>query len=227
MAEEPTLPLLPAGNAEAFIKPSRASKRVRLDSTPPPISSDPPLFSSDDDPSAENYLGLRRRSKKKFRGPWFSQKPDNSTDDPQMGRRRLQRQFDSAVWLGSDGTEGDEDAEHFKAGQVPVTPDRSQQTVVIRPASTPYRSARKSRDAQTPEELARTQIELCLETGKADLDLSYVSRRVVSRIASYTNHVSELEDLPIFPMRLSNRWRHLFPCLIFPMVLRSRACGPR
>ncbi|KAI9745284.1 MAG: hypothetical protein M1818_001564 [Claussenomyces sp. TS43310] len=173
MAEEPTLPSLPSGSTRQSISgSSQAPKRVRLHSTSPPISSDPPLFSSDDDPSAENYAGLRRHSKRKFRGPWYSQKLDESTDDQQRGKRKLQRQFDSAIWLGSDATEGEVDAEFLENSQIPITPTSSQHTMAIRPVSTPYRSSQPTTEASSPEERAKDQIDECLDMGKQDIDLS-------------------------------------------------------
>ena len=66
-------------------------------------SSDPPLFSSDDVPSAaENYI--QPRTKRQRKGPWWSR----SQAIPSSHRRKrggFTRNIDSAVWMGSDATE--------------------------------------------------------------------------------------------------------------------------
>lgn len=171
MADEPTLPNLPlAVNYEPFPDSPRPQKRVRLHSTSPPISSDPPFFSSDDDPSAENYTGANGRLKRKFRGPWYSQKPEDSNE--RKARGTLQRQFDSAVWLGSDSTEEDDDAE-FSTHIPPLDALNQQKRVLPLIGGINGRAADTPR-VPTPEELADKEICACLEAGKEDIDLSYV-----------------------------------------------------
>jgi hypothetical protein len=172
MADEPTLPSLPlAPNDEQFLGDHRPQKRVRLHSTSPPISSDPPFFSSDDDPSAENYSGAKGRQKRKFRGPWYNQEPEDSGE--RKPKRTLQRQFDSAVWLGSDSTEDDDDAEFSTHVHTPDSFNQ-QQTVVPRVGEISRRVAKIERADPSPEELAEREIGLCLETGREEIDLSYV-----------------------------------------------------
>lgn len=164
MAED--LPLLRRAwnpTAESFSgNPPR--KRVRLSS--PPISSDPAFFSSDDDPSADNYHTQERR-KKKFQGPWYRQRPadeglpDSNEVNPKKSKRKFERQFDSGVFMGSDGTDMDDAGEEFE----PV------------PASLPLRHSRVTQSqkaAPTLEELAQGQIQRCLEDGEESIDLSYV-----------------------------------------------------
>lgn len=170
MADEPALPNLPlAPTEEPFLNDSRPQKRVRHRSTSPPISSDPPFFSSDDDPSAENYSGANGRQKRKFRGPWYNQEPEDSGE--RKPKRTLQRQFDSAVWLGSDGTEDDDDAE-FSAHV--HTPDHFNEAPIVIPrvGEIIRRVTQTTRADPTPEELAEKEIGLCLETGREDIDLS-------------------------------------------------------
>ena len=72
-------------------------------------SSDPPLFSSDDVPSAaENYT--QPRSKRQRKGPWWSGSQENQ---PSHRRKRggYTRNIDSAVWMGSDATEESVDSQ--------------------------------------------------------------------------------------------------------------------
>jgi hypothetical protein len=73
----------------------------------------------------------------------------------------LERQFDSGVFMGSDGTDMDEFMEEIESG----------------PASLPLRQSRiiqTQKAAPTPEELAQGQIQRCLEDGNESIDLSYV-----------------------------------------------------
>jgi hypothetical protein len=119
--EEPTLPPLKAvswdEDSQSIANPR---KRVRV----PRIhgatnSSDPAVFSSDDDPDVSKYVEGRR--KKQYVGTWFDHNPASS--DSQFAEtgwengapaavgskptRTFERNIDSGVFLGSDGTESD------------------------------------------------------------------------------------------------------------------------
>ncbi|KJZ74870.1 hypothetical protein HIM_05779 [Hirsutella minnesotensis 3608] len=121
MAEEPSLPRLPAAATDQpqrrFVNAHR--KRGRNDlyeanaSSSLFNSSDPAVFSSDDDPGLDNYVEGRR--KKRYIGSWFQQQPTSSDSTfgeanpaPRPLKRTLTRQFDSGVFLGSDGTDNEE-----------------------------------------------------------------------------------------------------------------------
>ena len=165
MADELSLPKLAWNPTSESFSNHRPRKRVRLSS--PPVSSDPVLFSSDDDPSAENYTQGRR--KQKYRGPWYRLQPASDQDSQESqghenrkkSKRTFERQFDSGVWLGSDGTDVDEATEGLQSinetWNLPVRPSRVAQTRDKPPS---------------PEVLARGQIELCLEDGNETIDLS-------------------------------------------------------
>ena len=164
MADEHILPQMRWDSSSKSIANDRARKRVRLHS--PLISSDPPLFSSDDDPSSENYT--HGRCKRKYRGPWYSQKPavDQDTmeshEEPKKPKRTFERQYDSGVWLGSDGTDMDDTIEGLEA---------------INDAwDLPVRRLTQPKEEASPEALARKQIEVCLEDGNESIDLSYVAQ---------------------------------------------------
>ncbi|KAI0385136.1 hypothetical protein F5Y04DRAFT_269068 [Hypomontagnella monticulosa] len=115
MAEEPTLPPLPAVSWDSGTQDfSNRRKRVRDQRfAPPPAfanSSDPAMFSSDDDPHVENYTEGRHR-KRRYVGSWFQQHPKSSdstfSEDGQplpKKKKRTYRGFDSAIWMGSDGS---------------------------------------------------------------------------------------------------------------------------
>lgn len=171
MADESALPKLPLTPAEdLFLSNPRPEKRVRIHNSSPPISSDPPFFSSDDDPSAENYLGSNGRQKRKFRGPWYNQEPDNS--DERKPKRTLQRKFDSGIWLGSDSTEDEDDAEFSSRVHTP-DPFNQRQTLISRIGKISRREIQIAKPPLSPEEMAEDKIGLCLEAGREEIDLSY------------------------------------------------------
>lgn len=174
MADEPSLPSLPSGLAPSFYNNTGRGKRARLSSAP--ASSDPPLFSSDDDPSAENYEDPKRRQKMRYRGPWYKQEPDNSAFPNQgerKGKRTLERQFDSGVWLGSDSTDEDADYDFLKGAAVPPFLAKGL-PMAMRPSPLRSRVIIPSAEYPSQEDQARQHIQQCLEEGNEDVDLSYV-----------------------------------------------------
>ncbi|KAH8802773.1 hypothetical protein F5884DRAFT_483149 [Xylogone sp. PMI_703] len=176
MSEEPTLPRL-TWRPNRPARSASPRKRVRLSS---PIVSSDPVFSSEDDPSVDNYSQERR--KRKYRGPWYrpqvtSDPPDQEFDQDhpiaeKKGKRTLERQFDSGVWLGSDLTDNEEAVD----GLGPVTGflnSRFHTGNVGHPRVSRHQSP-------TPEEAAQKQIESCLETGTETIDLSSLSLTTIS-----------------------------------------------
>jgi hypothetical protein len=161
MADDPPLPRLAWDSTAGSVSSNK--KRVRGSS--PPISSDPVLFSSDDDPSADNYTQERR--KKKYRGPWYNQRPASDTSGEHDSRRKtkryFERQFDSGVFMGSDGTDIDEESVQFEpeGRHALLSPRQSSAARIV----TPLPSA---------EDLASRLIQQCLEYGTESIDLSYV-----------------------------------------------------
>ena len=198
MAEDLPLPKLAWDPSSESYSKNPHRKRVRLSS--PPISSDPVIFSSDDDPSADNYHSQERR-KKRFRGPWYRQRPasDEGSQDTheheKKGKRKLERQFDSGVFMGSDGTDMDEFMEEIEPG----------------PASLPLRQSRitqTEKAAPTPEELAQGQIQRCLEDGNESIDLSYISLKVnLSKLTRCTRSrgLTTLSNATIRPLATFTR----------------------
>ena len=160
MTEEPTLPTLARNVHVGPFAKNPTRKRVR-DSSPQP-SSDPPMFSSDDDPSVERYTQGRR--KQQFRGPWYNQQLASDpvyqeSSEPIKHKRPFERQYDSGVWMGSDFTDMDDSMIEELIGSKP--PPASQQSYI--PLS------------QRTEQLdlsAQEIIERCLELGKETIDLS-------------------------------------------------------
>lgn len=209
MAEEPSLPRLIWNPDTESISNNRPHKRARL-SSPPVFSSDPAVFSSDDDPSADNYTQGRR--KQKYRGPWFRQQLASDSQEsqehesPKKGKRTFERQFDSGVWLGSDGTDVDEATEVLESIN-----------------GTWNLSARQSRATQTlkgsppsPEELACGQIQLCLEEGNECIDLSYASH--LDHILQSNLCATDLETCRHLRMQPSDLLRHFLASHQSPRV---------
>jgi hypothetical protein len=186
MAGEPSLPSLPSGLAPSFYNNTGRGKRARLSSAP--ISSDPPLFSSDDDPSAENYEDPKRRQKMRYRGPWYKQEPDNSASNQgeRKGKRTLERQFDSGVWLGSDSTDEDADYDFLKGATVPPFLAKGL-PMAMRPSPLRSRVIIPSAEYPSQEDQARQHIQQCLEEGNEDVDLSYVIPLFETPLIPYTN----------------------------------------
>lgn len=152
--EEPSLPKLVSHSYNESL-PLNLRKRTRLSSPSISLSSDPPIFSSDDDPSADNYTNVRR--KKIYRGPWYHHELIDGREKP---KRTLKRQLDSGIWMGSDEADvGDvepnlEEISRSKVG-IRVQPEKP-----LMPS---------------PEELAEKHIELCLDKGNESIELMLVT----------------------------------------------------
>ncbi|KAH8880127.1 hypothetical protein GQ53DRAFT_546863 [Thozetella sp. PMI_491] len=165
MADEPSLPPLPAVSLDPHENQTLRSfrKRVRGDSGFPIVStsSDPAIFSSDDDPALDNYMQGRRK-KKRYVGTWFSQQlasadsgfGDESQPLAKPQKRQLKRQLDSGVWLGSDAS-NDTD-------------------IILEPPSTrrPEIFSTKKPIMSACEEVAHLKIQQCLEDGQEIVDIS-------------------------------------------------------
>lgn len=144
--EEPTLPPMPLGNWNTPYAKRKRSTASHLFSD----SSDVPVFSSDDDPAAENYA-QGRRPKKRFAGPWFTQDQQPASSS----KRTLQRQIDSGVFMGSD-TSIDDILDDIPA------PPTSRLPELIQPPTKP----------PPPEAVARARIQSCMDNAVETIDLS-------------------------------------------------------
>lgn len=121
--QEPTLPGIPrfpdVYRGNKTVVNSRKRPHIQDASLFLSTSSDPAVFSSDDDPALENVS----RRKKRYVGSWFQQFPNSS--DSALGedmppppshvlpkrKRTLRRQFDSGVYMGHGGALDSSDAE--------------------------------------------------------------------------------------------------------------------
>lgn len=155
---------------------------------PPPTgsststSSDPAIFSSDDDPALDNYQSHGRR-KRQYKGSWYDQQPASSDsgvgDDtgpgyppprrsrarPPHKKREFRRQLDSGVWMGTDGCVTDTD-DSFElepvAARLPLAPPRPRATML------PPLSQSQCWDM---EQVVRDKIRTCVDNGIEQIDL--------------------------------------------------------
>jgi hypothetical protein len=173
MADEPTLPRLPP----PLLRKGRKRRRVDYGSASVPnTSSDPAVFSGDEDPALDNYMHTDRR-KKRYVGAWFDQHPASSDlaigDDmrrsmlPPPPPRQLRRQLDSGVWMGQDdSTDNDDFPEPELRPSKIVTPSK-----ISAPPMTPSPiSVQRSRYTAS-ERHAQRIIQECIDEGKEEVDL--------------------------------------------------------
>lgn len=184
--EEPSLPRLPAvswdEHSQSFSNNPRKRVRTQASKHAPSAafnSSDPAIFSSDDDPALDNYVEGRR--KKRYVGSWFQQHPTSS--DSTFGdsaihvpkqRRPWTRQADSGVFLGSDGNESDDVMDHL------VSPPKSRLPALDRAV----------RRVSKAEQLARDKVQSCLEHGEETVDfwsmgLEDISNDTISPLSQF------------------------------------------
>ncbi|KAK9423725.1 hypothetical protein SUNI508_13918 [Seiridium unicorne] len=197
MAEEPSLPRFPSvswnSGTQSF---NNTRKRVRGDGHESAAesqlfanSSDPAMFSSDDDPHLENYTQGGRHRKKRYVGSWFQQQPasgdsafseENKQPRPK-GKRTFERTFDSGVWMGSDGST---DLELEEPLGLPTTP-RLPQLIV----------SRQTAGRPAAEELARDKIFDAIDNGKEDIDLTSMN---IEQLSNAT--IAPLSELTCIPL---------------------------
>lgn len=173
MAEEPSLPRFPAvswnSGTQSFDNTRKRARDGGHEPAPAHFfnnSSDPAMFSSDDDPSLENYTQGERHRKKRYVGSWFQQQPasgdsafSEETKLPKpKGKRTFQRTVDSGVWMGSDGSS---DLELDDALPIPTTSRLPQ-----------LNQSRQHFAVSRAEEQARDKILGAVENGEEDIDLT-------------------------------------------------------
>ena len=159
-------------------------------------SSDPPLFSSDDlSASAEDYTV--HRSKRLYRGTWWSRVPESQAlaNDDTSTKRSFKRNFDSGVWMDSDGTE-EGDAQNNNDGQILFSNDKlphfsskgSLSTTFNRnllesssPTTTIRREAVLIQEENYPHQLeAIERVQRCVDEGEENVDLGGLNLGQVS-----------------------------------------------
>ncbi|OTB15383.1 hypothetical protein K445DRAFT_22870 [Daldinia sp. EC12] len=208
--EEPTLPKLPAVSWDSHTQTfTNTRKRARDQSLAPPVytnSSDPAVFSSDDDPHVENYTQGRHR-KKRYVGTWFQQHPASSDSTFSeaarplpKAKRTFERQFDSGVWMGSD-ISVDTDDDTVTEMDLPALPKLPQpRHVGAVPVISPS------------EAVARRVIQNAIDSGVTAIDLS--SSQIDSISNATISQISMLDTVPLnaysFLFHPKERSIHLF-----------------
>ncbi|KAI1109446.1 hypothetical protein F5Y14DRAFT_27953 [Nemania sp. NC0429] len=194
MADEPSLPSLPKvawdSHTQTF---TNTRKRNRNGTTPQPLfsnSSDPAVFSSDDDPHVDNYVEGRHH-KKRYIGSWFQQMPasSDSTFAEMVGpqpkpNRTFERQLDSGVWMGSDELQDLDDDEEFIMATEP-------EPKLDLPQSRNPRLA----PSVTPEQaVVCNRIDAAIEAGNPNVDLSSLGVTIIP-----DGPISRLAELALIP----------------------------
>jgi hypothetical protein len=134
-------------------------------------SSDPAIFSSDDDPASENYTG-RHRAKKMYEGPWYNPRPLQTQRQEAVvpvKKRFYGRQVDSGVFMGSDFSELDSDVE---VPSLHTTPECARKGFLgLSHRALPMLKPSATKEEDLPEQRARDIIEQCLERNLVNIDL--------------------------------------------------------
>lgn len=175
-------------------------------------SSDPALFSSDDHaPTAETYASKRR--KEQWQGTWWGEKfhQRRSTMSKRV-KRKLSRNFDSGVCMGSEGTDTsleDEFVENTRSNGIPAGILDFSLGRNDRGLNDPGDVYHHHPSQQTALEDAQNSllytfvdrvIERCLEAGDENVDLSSMSLESVSdeslrRLKGLTKHAT-IQEIP-------------------------------
>ena len=176
---EASLPPLPAvswdAQTQSFAKRKRSTASQIFSD-----SSDPAIFSSDDDPALDNYVEGRRK-KKRYVGSWFQQQPAPGSSDSAISHRpdsRGKRAFvpvDSGVFMGSDGS-FDDILDELPPPRANKPTFSSALPSVLAELVGPQlnKIPRGSQSPQLTEAEAKAQslIQRCIEHGEEKVDLS-------------------------------------------------------
>jgi hypothetical protein len=173
--DEPELPPLP--RVRSTLLPPLTKKRTHAEYETN-TSSDPALFSSDDhrEDSAEAYTS--KRCKEKWTGTWWGDRLRNTST---RAKRSIRRNYDSGIFMGSDGTDTSLEDE-FLADQK-ANGDTEASSRASSPISAgwgyPLPAPRKIATLPAQTRLvspghyqAVAVIQTCLEAGSEDVDLS-------------------------------------------------------
>ncbi|CAJ2504002.1 Uu.00g113960.m01.CDS01 [Anthostomella pinea] len=193
MADEPTLPSLPTVAWDSETQTFRNTRKRNRDLAPaPPLfsnSSDPAVFSSDDDPNVDNYAHGRHR-KKRYVGSWYQQQSASSdsafSDErtlPAKGKRTFERQVDSGVWMGSDSSLDFED-------------DMSIQFDTPAESKLPQLKYTQAVGTKSPtEDMVRLKIQTAIDNGDENIDLSSLDIKSISNAT-----IAQLNEFSCIPL---------------------------
>ncbi|KAK7739025.1 hypothetical protein SLS53_005923 [Cytospora paraplurivora] len=202
---EPSLPPLPAvswdAQTQSFAKRKRSTASQIFSD-----SSDPAIFSSDDDPALDNYVEGRHK-KRRYVGSWFQQHPAPGSSDSGISHRpasRGKREFvpvDSGVFMGSDASMDDvlDELPPPQANKTIFPPAQAKPKRNPTPTPTPPQLSQVPRGSQTSklpeaEDKAQALIRRCIDNGDERVDLSCLNLKHVSN--STISLLSEIEHIP-------------------------------
>ncbi|KAK3371966.1 hypothetical protein B0H63DRAFT_483437 [Podospora didyma] len=206
---EPSLPVLPG----------HPLKRARGTATNAPLaaltSSDPAVFSSDDDPALDNYVHGRR--KKRYVGSWFDQHPassDSALGDEEMGpppvplpKREFRRQLDSGVWMpAQDAQDGSIESSDSSAEPIESSGEANDEwdLSVCQSDDDVFVRTRTSRSSMVPmprtilsdeELLAQSIVDACNREGRQVVDLSSLGLSSLS--ADVLGTITQIAPIPV------------------------------
>lgn len=165
----------------AHLSPSFIRKRSRAsyDDDDVGTSSDPALFSSDEQaPGAENYV-TDKRKKHTYQGSWWSHRQSSSNGK----KREFRRNYDSGIFMGSETSDGSLSSDSFGLEDELLrdqqnTRSRSRLFTIESAQTTPkaiktqprMQTSTTSAEHETVKQIVRQALEL----GKEEVDLSYV-----------------------------------------------------
>ena len=180
-------PIASSQNGPSNLSRSFAGRKRPPSEYDPTTSSDPAVFSSDERaPSADDYAVKRRKGK--WKGTWWG---DRLRGETPRERRQFKRNFDSGIWMGSEGTESSLDDE-FLSEQRTLEASRglsinvwqaAAEAVLSRGQPHPAHSTQLDIPAaqdeisrpgvdNSPHARARRLVQLFIEEGHEDVDLS-------------------------------------------------------
>ena len=195
--ELPTAPKLPLG----FHRPAHFTRKRTWDKENALIndSSDPAVFSSDDHQagSLEDYAS-KKRKKHHWQGTWWGERAQRlssssgsrqqiRTAKPARAQRQFRRNYDSGIYMGSEGTESsidEEFLEDFRKKEAAIGEENNNHGEhegvggKIGSLAPPQGSASSSQESRTEVHStvysrdAQAIIERCLEDGNETIDLS-------------------------------------------------------
>jgi hypothetical protein len=133
----------------------------------PTASSDPALFSSDEQaPGAENYVAGRRK-KRTFKGSWWDRHPPTEAGRRSSRKREFTRNFDSGIFMGSEGSVEPLSSDSFGMEEELM---RGQQKGPE--ADHRVQSFKSAVVIPKEHEQVCAIVRACLDNGKEDVDLS-------------------------------------------------------
>lgn len=166
--EEPTLPPHPPSATYGQGLPMNKRKRSVASQQLFSDSSDQPLFSSDDDPAAENYQDGRHRCKRQYTSLFDRQHPVPDTPEESSAaraRRKFERHVDSGVFMGSDAS--------FDSNlDIPVPPPAASRLPLPVPQYIQVPRSSQKDDRTPAEKEAVRKIERCIAGDTDMIDLS-------------------------------------------------------